>query len=379
MVHVNKYPVPLGQGGLFWFRIYLMVRSVGSSYFRDICSCDIIGCMKIEKKFDVVGIGSPLLDFIVNVSDDILKQVDLVKGEMHLIGKERSNTILEELKDYKVTIAPGGSSANTLSGVSALGGDAVFIGKIGMDNHGAIYEQKTSDDGVLTRLTSHSDVATGHAITFITPDGERTFATHLGASVHFRKGDVFEDDIELSKILHIEGYQLEDKDLKESMVHAMEVAKKSGTKVSIDLSDPALVGRNLKPIRELVKEYVDIVFVNELEAEAFTGKQDEEALHDIYELCDVAVVKLGAGGSLVKALDKVYTISPHKVVVKNTNGAGDMYAGAFLYAITHNIDYEKAGKIASFASAQVVAGESARLEPDLKKLVKSYIIEVINS
>jgi len=335
--------------------------------------------MEIQKKYDVVGIGSPLLDFIINVGDSVLERVDLVKGEMCLINKKRSVEILEALIESSVTTAPGGSSANTLAGVSALGGSAVFIGKIGQDNHGTIYEQKTGDDDVLSRMQTHETEATGHAITFITPDGERTFATHLGAAIHFRKADIIDEDIAQSKILHLEGYQLEDPELKEAVVHAMKIAKENFTKVSIDLSDPALVGRNLEPIRDLVKEYVDIVFVNEQEAEAFTGKKDEDALHDIYELCDIAVVKLGERGSLVKTDGQVYTIAGHNVEVKNTNGAGDMYAGAFLYAITHDIGYEKAGKIASFASAQVVSAELARLDSDLKGKVKHYIIDIINT
>lgn len=332
-----------------------------------------------EKKYDVAGIGSPLLDFIISVNDSTLQEVDLVKGEMRLIDKKRSEEILEALKKHAIMTAPGGSSANTLAGVGALGGSAVFIGKIGRDDYGAIYEQKTGDDRVLSHLKKHDEEATGHAITFITPDGERTFATHLGAAVHFRKADILDEDIAQSKILHLEGYQLEDPELKEATVHAMKIAKEHGTKVSIDLSDPGLVGRNLEPIRNLVKEYVDIVFVNEAEAEAFTGKKGEDALHDIYELCDVAVVKLGEQGSLVKADGAVFKIAGHTVNVKNTNGAGDMYAGAFLYAITHDIGYEKAGQIASFASAQAVSIESARLPQDLKEKVKQYIIETITA
>ena len=335
--------------------------------------------MENQKKYDVVGIGSPLLDFIINVDDEVLQEVDLAKGEMCLIDKKRSSEIPETLKEYSVTTAPGGSSANTLAAVSALGGKAVFIGKIGQDDHGTIYEQKTGDDEVLSHVQTHQSEATGHAITFITPDGERTFATHLGAAIHFRKADILDEDIAQSKILHLEGYQLEDPELKEAVVHAMETAKKHDTKVSIDLSDPALVGRNLEPIRALVKEYVDIVFVNELEAEEFTGKKNEEALHDIYELCDIAVVKLGEQGSLVKADGQVFTIASHSVEVKNTNGAGDAYAGAFLYAITHDIGYKEAGVIASFASAQVVSREAARLDPDLKERVKHYIIDTINT
>ena len=223
-----------------------------------------------------------MLDFIVEVNDNVLDEMDLKKGEMQLIDEEKSKKILKRLEKHEVKTAPGGSSANTLAGVSVLGGSAVFLGMIGKDKHGDIYEQKTSDDGVNTRLSKHDTIRTGHAITFITPDSERTFATHLGASLHFRKHHVFDEEIKASKILHIEGYQLEDPELKAAAVHAMQIAKKNNVKVSIDLSDPALVGRTLKDLRELVKEYADIVFVNAMEAKAFTVKEEEEAFNEFY-------------------------------------------------------------------------------------------------
>ena len=161
------------------------------------------------KRYDVIGIGSPLLDFIVEVDENVLAEMDLRKGEMHLVDEEKSKEIFKKLENYSVKTAPGGSSANTLAGVSVLGGSAVLMGKIGKDKQGDIYEQKTGEEGVNAKLSRHDSVLTGHAITFITPDAERTFATHLGAALHFRKEDVFEEDIKNSKILHIEGYQLE--------------------------------------------------------------------------------------------------------------------------------------------------------------------------
>ena len=323
------------------------------------------------EKYDVVGIGSPLLDFIFEVDDNVLAEMDLKKGEMHLIEEEKSKEILKKMERYDVKTAPGGSSANTLSGVSVLGGSAVFLGKIGKDKHGDIYEQRTSEEGVNIRLSKHDNAITGHAITFITPDSERTFATHLGASLHFRKEDVFEEDIKASKILHIEGFQLEDSELKEAAVHAMKTAKAHNVKVSIDLADPALIGRNLEPLKKLVKEYADIIFVNETEAEAFTGKKEEQALHEIYDICEIAVVKLGDKGSLIKANDMIYKIPINKVNVVNTNGAGDAYAAGILYSVANNIDMEKAGKIAAYISSQVVANAGARLDKNIKEDIKN--------
>ena len=322
------------------------------------------------KKYDVIGIGSPLLDFIVEVDDNILAEMDLKKGEMHLIDEKKSKEILKRLEKHEVKTAPGGSSANTLAGISVLGGNAVFLGKIGKDKHGDFYEQKTSEHGVNSRLSKHDSASTGHTITFITPDSERSFATHLGAALHFRKEDVFEEDIKASKILHIEGYQLEDPNLKEAAVHAMKIAKVNNIKVSIDLADPALIGRNLKELRELVKNYADIIFVNETEAEAFTGKKEEEALHEIYDICEIAIVKLGSRGSLIKANGMIYRIPINKVNVVNTNGAGDAYAAGILYSIANEIDIEKAGKIAAYISSQVVANTGARLDKNIKEEIK---------
>ena len=315
----------------------------------------------MDKKYDVLGIGNALLDFIVEVDDGVLAEMNLAKGQFTLIDKEKSKELLKRLEKYQVKTAPGGSSANTLAGVSVLGGNAVLIGKVGKDNHGDIYEQKTSDCGVKVKFSRHDSEMTGHCITFITPDAERTFATHLGAALHLRKEDVFEEEIKSSKILHTEGYQLEDLNLKETTIHAMKIAKANGVKVSIDLSDPGLIGRNLEPIKKLVKDYADIIFVNEAEAEALTGKKDEKALHEIYDVCEIAIVKLGEKGSLIKADDIIYRVPAYKTKVVNTNGAGDIYAAGILYGIAKGIEMERAGKIASYAASLVVGQTEARL------------------
>ena len=191
------------------------------------------------------------MEFLIEVDENEILEMDLKKGEMHLIDEEKSRKILKKMESYAVKTAPGGSSANTLAGVAALGGKAVFCGKVGKDKNGEIYEQKSMDYGVCTRLGRHDNKPTGHAVTFITPDSERTFATHLGAAMHLEKRDVFDDDIAKSKILHVEGYQIADPKLRETVLHAISIAKKNNTMVSVDLNDAGLVKANLKDFRKM--------------------------------------------------------------------------------------------------------------------------------
>lgn len=324
------------------------------------------------KQYDVSGIGSPLLDFTVEVDDNFLAELGLKKGNMQLIDEKKSKEIMEKIKNTNLKISPGGSSANTLAGVNSLGGKAVFMGVIGNDSNGNIYKEKTISSGVSSRLSKKPEAITGHAITFITPDGERTFATHLGAALSFTKQHVSEDAIKQSKILHIEGYQLESLQIKSAILYAMKIAKKNNVMISVDLSDHGLIERNLKSFRQIIKEHVDIVFVNEAEAKAFTGKEELQALKEISKTAKISVVKLGEKGSLIKANNKIYKIKANKVSVANTNGAGDMYAAGILYSIANNISLDKAGKIASYASAQVVAIPEARLTKSLKQEINAF-------
>jgi sugar/nucleoside kinase (ribokinase family) len=249
-----------------------------------------------------------------------------------------------------------------LHGIALLGGNVVFCGKVGRDKHGDIYEEKIVQNGVKSNISRCDKSMTGHAITFITPEGERTFAVHLGAAINLQKEDVFFDDLKESKILHIEGYQLEDKNLREVSLHAMQFAKKNNVKISIDLADAGVVSRNKEDLRKIVKDYADIIFANEEEAYAFSGKKGTEALNEIAKISEMAIVKLGKDGSLVQKGKEICRIKGIKAKAVDTTGAGDMYAAGFLYGLCKGHDMMICGNLGSYFAAKVVEQVGARLD-----------------
>ncbi len=321
-------------------------------------------------KYDVFGIGNPLVDLLVRVDHTILAELNLKKGSMHLLDEKDVLAMLEKLDKDSIKTVPGGSEANTIAGVACLGGTVVFCGKVGDDEHGRYYEETLNNQGVKPNLAK-SQLITGKAITFITPDSERTFAVHLGASVELEKEDVFEHELADSRFLHLTAYQLEDPRLRETALHAMGLAKKHNVKISIDLADAHLIKRTIEDLKKITKENAYIVFANETEAEAFTGKQPEDALHELAEYADIAVVKIGKNGSMIKKDGKVHKIKAFRVDAVDTTGAGDMYSAGILYSLAQGYDLDKAGKIASYAAAKVVEKMGARLDKNLKQEIEN--------
>jgi len=335
--------------------------------------------MEIHKKIvknrrcDVIGIGSPLLDIVINIEGKVLSELKIKKGSMNLISSEESRKILKKLENIKCKTELGGSASNTLSGLNSLGCQVSFLGVIGRDDYGKFYQDKMKEEGIISYLISHKKDLTGHSIILITPDGERTMLTHLGAALNFSKEHVRKDEIENSKVLHIEAYQLENPKIRLAILEAIKIAKKSGVLVSLDLSDVGLIQRNKLLFDQVVKDHINIVFANEEEAIEFSGgKNSKDALHKIAENCDIAVVKLGEKGSLLKENKKVFNIKPYLVDVVNTNGAGDIFAAGILHGIVNELELETAGEIASHISALVVASSGARLDKKYFKLIDKY-------
>jgi sugar/nucleoside kinase (ribokinase family) len=303
------------------------------------------------KKKSVLGIGNALIDVLINITDDaVLQKFGLPKGSMTLVDAILSAEIKKETKNSTRSIQTGGSAANTVHGIAKLGGKCGYIGKISADEFGNFYLEDFRNNKINTHFF-YSETGTGHATGLISPDSERTFGTYLGAAMELTAEEMTHEIFRDYGILHIEGYLVQNHALIEA---AMRIAKENGLLVSIDMASFNIVEANIDFLHRIIREYVDIVFANEEEATSLTGKNPEEALLEIAEMCSIAVVKLGAHGSLIKSADLIIRIDAISAKSIDTTGAGDIYAAGFLYALTENLDLEIAGKIGSLLAGNVV-------------------------
>jgi len=314
----------------------------------------------MRTRYDVFGIGSPLMDLLVEAKDHDLKQLGLTKGCFHSISEEDSQRLLSRIPPEAVTMCAGGSAANTLYGVAMLGGNVIFCGRVGSDSRGESYQQEMLAGGVNARL-ARSRGLTGQAITLVTPDGERTFAVHLGAALDLEEQDIVLEELQQSRILHVEGYLLEDRRLKKTALYAMQFAKEHGVRISIDLGDPGVVRRNKIAITEILEKYGDLVFANEEEAKELVGLDAREALQSIAELVEIAVIKVGTNGSYIRDRNGTYEIPSYEAKVIDTTGAGDLFAAGVLYGTCCEYNLAISGRIGSYFAARVVERLGARV------------------
>lgn len=280
----------------------------------------------------IIGMGNCLVDVLMKLTDNsVLVRLDLPIGSMQLIDKSEKERIDLLLKNQDVSRVPGGSAANTIKALAKAGVEVGFVGKIADDDMGNFFADTLSSVGVRTFLTRGEGEATGVANTFISQDGQRTFATYLGISGSIGVADVTEDMLRGYDYLYVEGYLVQNYAL---MDHVMGMAKAMGLKVCLDLASYNVVEANLEFFRHLLADYVDIVFANEEESKALTGKEPNEALEELGRMCEVAVVKLGSKGtSAMRGNEKVVVAAREVAEVVDTTGAGDYFAAGFLDAM----------------------------------------------
>lgn len=322
----------------------------------------------------ILGMGNALTDILLQIeNDEILSKLNLPKGSMQLINTAQSDEIDAACSAYTKKMATGGSASNTINGITRLGLQAGFIGKIGKDAVGTFFTNDSILNGVRPHLLE-SDTPSGRCTVLVSPDGERTLCTFLGAACELVAEDLTLEMFQGYDIFHIEGYLVQNHELIRTAVH---LAKEAGMKVSIDLASYNVVEANLGFLKEIVKEYVDIVFANEEEARAFTGHEPHEALIPISEHCEIAVVKVGKQGSFIKSGNVKVQINPRLAVCIDTTGAGDLYAAGFLYGLANNYSLEICGKIGSLVSGCVVEVLGAKMSDDTWKLIHDEIEKII--
>lgn len=328
-----------------------------------------------NRQKSILGIGNALIDVLIHIQDDsVLQKFGLPKGSMTLVDARLSEEIKKETKNNQRTVQTGGSAANTVHGIAKLGGKCGYIGKISDDEFGKFYIDDFRKNNINTHFF-YSETGTGHATGLISGDSERTFGTYLGSAMELAAEEMIPEIFREYGIMHIEGYLVQNHALIES---AMKVAKENGLLVSIDMASFNIVAANIEFLHRVIHEYVDIVFANEDEAQSLTGKNPEDALHVIGEMCQLAVVKLGAQGSLIKSGNQVICIEAIPAKSVDTTGAGDIYASGFLYALAEGHDLETAGKLGSLLAGHVVEVVGAKIPEEIWQMLAPQIEQIKN-
>ena len=324
----------------------------------------------------ILGMGNALTDILLQIENDaVLLSLNLPKGSMQLVDSEVSSQIAAALSNYTKKMATGGSASNTINGLTRLGVTAGFVGKIGKDDIGLFFSNDSIDNGVVPHLLL-SETPSGHCTVLVSPDGERTLCTFLGAACELNADDLTIEMFQGYDIFHIEGYLVQNHDLIRT---AVQLAKQAGLQVSIDLASYNVVDENLDFLHEIVSDYVNIVFANEDESRAFTGKEPHEALIHISNHCDIAIVKVGKDGSFIKSGEKMVQIKPRLANCIDTTGAGDLYAAGFLFGLACNYSLEVCGTIGSLVSGNVVEVLGAKMTDEVWKTIHTEIEKIVTT
>ena len=306
----------------------------------------------------ILGMGNALTDILLRIeNDEVLAKLNLPKGSMQLVDGGKSKEITTLLSEISPKMATGGSASNTINGITRLGAAAGFVGKIGKDEVGEFFRNDMLNNGVVPHLL-YSETPSGQCTVLVSADGERTLCTFLGAACELDAKDLTPEMFVGFDIFHIEGYLVQNHELIRT---AVKMAKEAGLQVSVDLASYNVVEENLDFLNEIIRDYIDIVFANEEEARAFTGKEPEQALIHIADHCDIAVVKIGKEGSFIKSGSESVLVKPRLANCIDTTGAGDLYAAGFLYGLANGYSLDICGKIGSLVSGNVVEVLGAKM------------------
>ena len=314
-------------------------------------------------KYDVYGLGNALVDMEFEINDQFLQDNKIDKGVMTLVDENLQHELISQLDAFEGNKASGGSAANTLIAVSAMGGSAYYSCKVADDDLGHFYLDDLKAAGVDCNMDGkHKGGITGKCLVMVTADAERTMQTFLGISSELSPYEVSEDAIKNASYCYLEGYLTTSETGKAANIQAREIAQANNIKTALTFSDPFVVEYFRDSFTETIGDGIDLLFCNEAEALSYTGKQSiDEAAEVIKTFAGTFAITLGAKGAVVFDGQALINIDANPVTAVDTNGAGDLFAGAFMYGLTHGLNFEESGKLASKASSQIVSQFGPRL------------------
>jgi sugar/nucleoside kinase (ribokinase family) len=324
-----------------------------------------------DSLIDVAGIGNAIVDILARTDDGFLDRHGLDKGSMRLIDEDQAHALYGEMGPA-VEIS-GGSAANTIAGIASFGGSAAFIGKVRDDQLGEVFAHDIRSLGVaFDTAPAVAGPSTARCMVLVTPDGERTLNTYLGASVGLGPEDVNADLIAGARVTYLEGYLWDPAAAKEAFVKAARLAHRADRIVALTLSDAFCVDRHRAEFRQLVAGEVDLLFANESEITSLYQVKDfDAALQAVRHDCNLAVLTRSEKGCVIVGGAEVHVVDAHQVDrVVDSTGAGDLFAAGFLYGLTHDRPLVDCGRLGALAAAEVISHIGARPQVALDALAR---------
>lgn len=323
-----------------------------------------------QPAYGLLAIGNALVDVLSQTDDDFIVKNRLEKGAMTLIDTERANELYDLMG--QTTQVSGGSAGNTMAGFASFGGRGAYIGKVSKDQLGDVFRHDLKAQGIeYTTQPLIEGNPTGRCLILVTPDGQRTMNTYLGAAVELSTADIDADMVAASAVTYLEGYLFDPPRAKEGFRLASKIARDAGRKVALTLSDSFCVGRHRADFLDLVENHADIVFGNEDEIKSlYEFSAFEDAMERIKNKCEIAILTRGKRGSLILSGDKTISIDVSSTHVVDTTGAGDQYAAGFLYGYTQGMDLMTCGRLGAKAAAEVIGHMGPRPEKKYSDFLK---------
>lgn len=327
-----------------------------------------------EQRFDVVGLGSAIVDVLATEEDAFLAEHGMTKGAMALIDEDQAHRLYDALGPAREV--SGGSVGNTIAGVAGFGGTPAFIGKVRDDQLGEIYAHDIRSMGVhFDHRPATEGPPTARCLIVVTPDAERTLNTYLGIAGQLGPADIDEAVVGQAQVVFVEGYLWDVPSAKEAIVKAMDRAHEAGNRTAFSLADSFCVDRFRDEFRALVDERVDVLFANEAEITSLYEVDDfDAALAAVRGRCELACLTRSEKGSYLVTADEVHevpAVPPERLV--DTTGAGDLYAAGVLYGLTHGHELPTAGRLGALAASEVISHVGARPEADLRELAADLL------